>query len=339
MPSNKIIRSVCFFTDNPNNVIVERLNDVVRRLEQSNFVIQTKRICTPTKYFRELESKISDRTLMKSTGTLSVDDVYEQFDNFFKTNNVSFNIDLTNESISERHINILFEIIKRKPQQTFNFTYVFNNAVASPYFPSASYAGNGYAIGLQPTDLSQDCMTLERWFERMHQAWIEILELFQGDPDFLGIDSSVAPLFEGKSSLIDFIKRLGYPFSESVTTEMYMKITRFIKEENPMPVGLCGLMLPCLEDFELAKEYEAGNFTIERNVFLSLHSGLGIDTYPIGIDEDRNRIRDILKLVQGLSNKYQKPLSVRFVSDGKAKIGEKTNFKNQYLKDVVVKKL
>lgn len=44
-----------------------------------------------------------------------------------------------------------------------------------------------------------------------------------------------------------------------------------------------------------------------------------------------------MKLVQGLSNKYQKPLSIRFVSDGKAKIGDKTDFKNKYLKDVHIR--
>ena len=118
-----------------------------------------------------------------------------------------------------------------------------------------------------------------------------------------------------------------------------MKITDFIKKENPKPLGLCGLMVPCLEDFELAEEYAKGNFTIERNLFLSLNSGLGIDTYPIGTDEDIEKVTQILKLVQALSNKYQKPLSVRFVSDGKAKIGEKTDFKNKYLQDVIIRKL
>lgn len=158
-------------------------------------------------------------------------------------------------------------------------------------------------------------------------------------PNFLGIDSSIAPIFTGKGSLIHFIKRLGLSFNESITTDTYIQITEFIKKHNPKPVGLCGLMMPCLEDFELANEYEQGNFPIERNIFLSLHSGLGIDTYPIGTDEDRKRVVQILKLIQALSRKYKKPLSVRFVSDGKAKIGEKTNFKNQYLRDVVIRKL
>ncbi|MBD3281354.1 hypothetical protein GF391_01265 [Candidatus Uhrbacteria bacterium] len=55
-----------------------------------------------------------------------------------------------------------------------------------------------------------------------------------------------------------------------------------------------------------------------------------------------DRIVELEKMLlanQGLSSKYNKPLSVRFVSDGKAEIGEKTDFKNQYLKDVEVRKL
>jgi len=98
-------------------------------------------------------------------------------------------------------------------------------------------------------------------------------------------------------------------------------------------------MLPCLEDFELAEEYEAGRFSIERNTFLALHSGLGIDTYPIGIDENPKRVLQVLCLLQKLSAKYKKPLSARFVSDGKAKTGEFSDFQNPYLKDVRVRPL
>ena len=49
--------------------------------------------------------------------------------------------------------------------------------------------------------------------------------------------------------------------------------------------------------------------------------------------------QNILEIVQSLSNKYNKPLSIRFVSDGKSKIGEKTSFNNKYLKDVIIRKL
>lgn len=241
--------------------------------------------------------------------------------------------------MSLNHTQVLFDIIKKKSGKTFNFTYVFNNKLQTPFFPSASYEKDGFSIGLQPIDLSESCQTLDEWLEKMRQAWQEIYDTFRDNSEFLGVDSSIAPLFEGKSSLIGFIKRLGYEFSYSATTDIYLKITNFLKENNPKPVGLCGLMFPCLEDFELADEYEKGHFSIERNIYLSLHSGLGIDTYPIGIDEKPQRVLEILILTQGLSNKYRKPLSVRLVSDGKAKIGEKTDFKNQYLKDVIIKPL
>ena len=169
--------------------------------------------------------------------------------------------------------------------------------------------------------------------------WQEIFKLFKNEDDFLGIDSSIAPAFSGKGSLVNFIKRLGYEFNKSITTDIYIKITNFIKINNPKPIGLCGLMLPCLEDFELADEYEKGNFPIERNLFLSLQSGLGIDTYPVGINQNQERLLEVVKLTQKLSNKHNKSLSIRFVSDGKTKIGQQTDFRNEYLKDVVVREL
>jgi uncharacterized protein (UPF0210 family) len=165
------------------------------------------------------------------------------------------------------------------------------------------------------------------------------MELLSEEEGFLGIDSSVAPMYSGNSSLVNIIRRFYGSFSASVTTDIFMKISRFVKAGNPKAVGLCGIMFPCLEDFELADEYDAGNFNIERNIFLSLHSGLGIDTYPIGVDESPERVFDILKVLNAFSRKYNKALSARFVSDGMTRIGEKSDFQNQYMKDVVIRPL
>ncbi len=336
--AQKIIRTICAFTDNLNSDTIKKLNDVRSQLEDNGYIIQTKRVCVATKEFHPL-IPYDDGSLFLSLGSLSSQEVPALLNDFYTSKNVSFNIDLTNEEITEEHAQILFDVIKNKPRKTFNFTYVFNNSHSSPFFPSATYNSNGYAIGLQPTDLAEGCGSVDEWLSSMKTVWKEIHTMFASDGQFLGIDSSIAPLFQGQSSFINFIKRLGITFSPSTTTDIYMKITKFIKEENPKPIGLNGLMFPCLEDFELAEEYEKGEFSIERNVYLSLHSGLGIDTYPIAVDEKIGRVVEILKLVQGLSNKYKKPLSVRFVSDGKAKLGEKTDFQNQYLKDVLIRAL
>lgn len=335
----KVIRSVCLFSKNPCLQDENRLLTIENLLKDKGYSVQTKRICSPVGSFSEMSNSISDKSIMLSLGSLDFDSADKKLEDFLRVGNIHFNLDLSNEKIDLKHVEILFKIIKENPPSTFSFTYSFNNPVSSPYFPSAKFEKEGFSIGLQVTDLAKDCNSLEEWFENMRFCWNEINSIFESRDDFLGIDSSVAPLFEKDSSLIYFIKRIFDSFNYSVLTDTYLRITEFIKKENPRPVGLCGLMFPCLEDFELANEYSSGNFSVERNIFLSLHSGLGIDTYPIGVDEDKDRVVNILEVVQGLSRKYSKPLSVRFVSDGKAKVGEKTDFQNQYLKDVVVRKL
>jgi hypothetical protein len=332
---NKIIRSICLFTDAPTSEQLEKIGQIEKILQQHAFTVQTKRICTNTKNILATQNAVSDPSYLLSIGTLSLEQAKEQFQ-YFINSRVNCNIDLSSELIEQKYVGFLFDIIQQNPAKTFDFTFVFNSPPSSPYFPSANYEKNGFSLGLQPTDLTEGCTTVEQWLEKMRNIWNELHQLFKQDSLFLGIDSSIAPLFEGSSSLVHFIKSLGMTFSKSTTTDTYITITKFLKTQNPKPIGLCGLMFPCLEDFALAEEYEKGEFSIERNTYLSLHSGLGIDTYPIGVNEQKERVIEILKLIQALSNKYKKPLSVRFVSDGKAKIGEKTNFGNQYLKDILI---
>jgi len=337
--TNKVIRTICYFTANPSNETVERLYEISDQLVRKGYEIQTKRICSSKIGISELSERVSDDSILLSVGSLGHEKAASQLGDFYSNNNAFFNLDLTNISIQAEHVDILFKMIRQKPEKTFNFAYVFNNPPSSPYFPSATYAEEGFSIGLQPTNLSAYCDSLERWLFKIREVWKDIHRMFGKGEHFLGIDASIAPLFKGESSLIHFLRKIGYEFRDSVMTDIYLKITDCVEHQNPMPIGLCGLMLPCLEDFGLAEEYEKGNFSLERNIFLSLHSGLGVDTYPVGINEEPQKLLDILRLVQGLSNKYKKPLSIRFVSDGKAKIGDKTNLQNQYLKDVVVREL
>ena len=339
MSNQKIVRTVCVFTQNPDESVLQKLDAIVQKLEHKGYLVQTKRVSSTVGNLEKLTELTTKGIEYISAGNATLAEARQLLPTFYANKALSFNIELAQEEITKDHVRLLQEIISTDASKTFSFTYTFNNAPSSPYFPSARYEKDGFAIGLQPTDLSQGCNTLEEWLSKLKQVWKEINALFAEEQDFLGIDSSIAPLLEGDSSFVNFIKRIGMTFEESVTTDTYTRITKYIKEQNPRPVGLCGMMLPCTEDFELTAEYEQGNFTIERNIFLSLHSGLGIDTYPIGIDEKPERIVEILKLLQSLSNKYSKPLSARFVSDGKAKIGDKSDFQNQYLRDCVIRAL
>jgi hypothetical protein len=337
MDQLKVIRSVCLFTDRPTEETPSTLERLSLALTNRGFTVQTQRMCSPDIQGVFSLDRETDKPILFSIGTLSLDTAHAILPKFLAAKHVNFNVDLTSEDIGAAHIALLTHIIQKNAAKTFSFTYTFNNAPSTPYFPSAKYERNGFAVGLQPTDLSEGCRTIEEWLDRMRAVWFEIDTICSSEKEFLGIDTSIAPLFAGRGSFIDFIKRTGRDFSKSVTSDVYMKITRFINEKYQKKVGLCGLMFACLEDFELAAEYEQGNFSIERNAFLSLHSGLGIDSYPLGIDEPPERIAEVLTLFQGLSNKYKKPLSARFVSDGKAKIGQMTHFGIPYLKDVVVR--
>jgi hypothetical protein len=339
MDQLKVIRSVCLFTDRPSEEAMSTLERLSLAFSSRGFTVQTQRMCSP-----DIQGVFSldgetDKSVLFSIGTLHLDRAYAILPKFLAAKQVNFNVDLTNDDIGTAHTALLTNIIQQNAAKTFSFTYTFNNAPSSPFFPSANYEQNGFAVGLQPTDLSEGCKTIEEWFDRMQAIWSEIDAICSSEDGFLGIDTSIAPLFAGRGSFINFIRRTGRDFSKSVTTDVYMKISRFINEKYSKKIGLCGLMFACLEDFELAAEYEQGNFPIERNAFLSLHSGLGIDSYPIAIDERAERIAEVLALFQGLSNKYKKPMSARFVSDGKAKIGQLTHFGIPYLKDVVIRLL
>ena len=334
-----VLRTICLFSRTIEPGVENRLRKLAQLARNHHLVIQTTRICCPGVPPPVLEEAVEDPAVLLSIGTVPWDHLGNVLPAFLCTQRVSFNLDLTSTPISRRHVDVLYHIIRENPAGTFRFTYAFNVPPSSPYFPSASYARDGFSVGLQPTNLVEGCRSLDEWLVRMREAWLHVADLFGTQPDFLGIDSSIAPLYKGESSLVHLLSRVGLEFESSLTSDAYLRMTSFVEKRNPHPVGLCGLMLPCLEDFELAEQYERGAFSVERNLFVSLQSGLGIDTYPIGVDEEPERVLQILRLVQGLSAKYHKPLSVRLVSDGKTGIGGRTDFRNQYLKDVTIRAL
>jgi len=335
---NRIIRSICLFVEKSSETDLPKLQEIETILRQASFEIQTRRIVTHADSISGLGRMEEQPGLFYAAGTLSRSSLWEQLEDFLKASSVSCNLEI-HDHVELHDVDFLFELIRQRPEKTFQFSYTFCNPHSTPFFPAAHFEREGFSLGLQSTDLAAGCEDLDTWFQRKKAVWEELTLLFRDHSDFLGIDSSVAPLFSGDSSFIHLAERLCGSFSNACTSDFFVQTSRFIKQNNPKPVGLCGLMFPCLEDFVLAEAYEQGEFSIERNIFLSLHSGTGIDTYPIGIDEDPNRIQQILNLLLALAQKYSKPLSARFISDGKTRIGEKSDFRNPYLKDVVIRKV
>ncbi len=333
-----IVRSLCLFTDRLDPGDAARLDRLAIRVEEAGFTLQTRRICVAGHGPAEVEACYGDGARFLSVGELTREALARHFDALLATDNVACNL-APSDPVTAEDVTWLFRLIEARPEQTFGFAYTFANAPGSPFFPSATWAGNGFAVGLQPTDLAAGCDTPETWLARVHEAWLALRALFANEPGFLGIDGSIAPLWDSPGSLVGHVRRWAGSFERAVTSDLFLRITGFLRHANPCPVGLNGLMLPCLEDRQLAGVYAQGRFPVERNLFLAMHCGLGIDTYPLGIDESPDRVLEILRLVQGLATRHAKPLSVRLVSDGRARIGERTGFGNRYLHDVEVRGL
>ena len=338
MDVEPVVRSVCYFTSSPDARTAHRLDQMCARLESEGIAVQTRRILAPAS-MSEFAGLAQRDDIYPSVGRVSLASFESQRELFAAIPKMSCHLDLTDEEPRPEHVDALFWLLRECPEKTFYFSYSFLTPPSSPYFPASVYAQDGFSIGLQPTNLAADCDTPEAWFGNMRGAWERIALLVGREPDFIGIDSSVAPLGSDAGSLVDFVVRLYGSFQRSILTDFYLWLTAFLKAANPAPAGLCGLMLPCLEDTTLAQEYEAGRFDLPTNLLLSLNSGLGIDTYPIGIDESPDTVLDLLRLVRGLSLKHAKTLSVRFVSDGRAAVGDMTDFRNEYLSDVTVRSL
>ena len=58
MSMEKVIRTICIFTKEPNLETEDRLNHLEKTLKGKGYVIQTKRICSPKDSFLDLKNEI-----------------------------------------------------------------------------------------------------------------------------------------------------------------------------------------------------------------------------------------------------------------------------------------
>src|SRR5215471_12164589 len=146
MKQHKIARTVCLFADRPAPGAVSRLGELENRLSQNGFTVQTRRVCSPDREGVFGLDRDSDGSVFLSIGMLSFDKAYAVLEQFCQAKRVDMNVDLTHEPITAAHVRLLTDIIRINAGKTFSFAYTFNNALSSPYFPSAAYEKNGFAV-------------------------------------------------------------------------------------------------------------------------------------------------------------------------------------------------
>jgi hypothetical protein len=179
MNNPKIVRTVCTFTQSPNLQAVSKLDEVVAKLELNGYSVQTKRVASNLANIDNLLELETRGIEYLSIGAISLQEAREVLPRFYEHKALTFNVELAKQEINLEHVALLQNIIANNASRTFSFTYTFNNAASSPYFPSARYEQEGFAIGLQPTDLSNGCTTLESWLDELRSTWDEICVLFK----------------------------------------------------------------------------------------------------------------------------------------------------------------
>ena len=60
MQNNKIIRSICYFTDTLDAGIVEKIENIAGKLDSAGYEIQTRRICSTGITIKEIDSAFDD---------------------------------------------------------------------------------------------------------------------------------------------------------------------------------------------------------------------------------------------------------------------------------------
>jgi len=225
------------------------------------------------------------------------------------------------------------------------FAGLFNSGPGGAFFPAAYHRGpESFAIGTENSDLVFKAFSHARDIEKAGRILKEILmEEFTrieeianriGEKQgmlYEGIDVSIAPSVKPDESLAFAFEQLGLGrFGDAGTLAIAKIITDTIRDLEVRKCGYCGLMLPVLEDYGLAKRNIDGAFNLTDLLLYSSVCGTGLDTIPLPGDVSEERLYALLLDIASLSNKLDKPLSARLMPVPDKRVGEMTDYTFEY---------
>lgn len=223
-------------------------------------------------------------------------------------------------------------IAEKDPFECRRFAVYAGVTQSTPFYPASRVFSNSMkiSVGCQSANLaveeavlsSKDISVFEkRLKERMEGEYAQIERLIPAgiQPDFLGFDTSLAPFPATEHSIANAIEIiLGKPFGSSGTLSVVRVLTRVMQENAIKKTGLCGLMLPVVEDNVLAQRGIEGNYTWKELLLFSAVCATGLDTVPISGKTTISDLADCYHDLATLAVKLKKPLSARiFIEPGK----------------------
>ena len=235
----------------------------------------------------------------------------------------------------------------------FNFAALAIVPRGTPFFPAAFTSGDGheFAIGLQSAGVIAEALASTHDPAKAEAAIVEKLGGFaknieetsltiaqQSGWRYAGIDLSPAPLKrESIGAAIESFT--GAWLGSSGTLSAAALITHAIQSIPVTRVGYSGLMLPVMEDSVIAHRWSEGALTMDSLLSYSAVCGTGIDVVPLPGYVSHEQLVRIIGDVATLAVKWHKPLSARILPIAGKEAGDRTEFDNPLLVNVMIRPL
>lgn len=239
---------------------------------------------------------------------------------------------------------VIVKTAKLSPDGFANLRFAASSNVAAgaPFFPVAYHDNDApaFALALEAADLAVSAFNGAETLEDGRKALIEQLEThgrklahlansikYQYSIRFGGLDFSLAPFPDDLISLGTAFEQIATPKTGlfgSLTSAAIL--TEAIDRADFPRTGFSGLMMPVLEDSNLAKRAAEGTLTIKDLLLYSAVCGTGLDTIPLAGDVTANQVAALLLDVAVLGVRLNKPLTARLMPIPDKKVGDPTNF-------------
>src|SRR3954452_17561618 len=233
-----------------------------------------------------------------------------------------------------------------RSQGTFNFTATAMLQPYGPFFPGSYHNGAGkqFSIGFEGAGVVKEVFQRTRGnFDAAVADLTKALDVHAKVADrignavaaktkwtYMGVDPTPAPLAD--VSIGTAIEAYtGTKFGGSGTMTAARIIATAVKAVSVKQIGYSGLMVPVLEDKNLAQRWAEGTYNIDSVLAYSAVCGTGLDTIPLAGDIPQEQLERIYGDVAVLATKWNKPLSARLQPVKDKKAGDMTDYKDPYL--------
>lgn len=236
----------------------------------------------------------------------------------------------------------------------FRFGVGFNITPYTPFFPFSVGGETGFSVALESLPLIREEWERSASFPDIVQTLTENLQQAAGlfeqiagqfDCQYHGADWSLAPLPNGKETVVGFIETVsGNLIGSGGALSAVARLTQCLKAPMAEPAGLKGtgfngVMLSVLEDDVLASRFSHRNVSVNDLLLYSSVCGCGLDMVPVSGDTSEDAIAEFASDTAHLAFRLNKPLGVRFLPISRLREGQKTTFSHDFVNNSAVVRL